>query len=206
MTAAPVPWTLDHLTAQEVAVPAMRQTIRSIYTEVYAEEPYVRTEADARDWDENVLPQHLENPGFRLVFARSKEGSIPLGFALGTALQSDTRWWSGMVDPLPERLTKEDGRETFAVYEFAVREPYRRSGLGTAMHRALIGGWTGTRTTLTLRPSAPAAVAFWDAQGYRAVGFSRPYPLAPLYTMMLRDHDPADGWERHPHEEEWPEL
>lgn len=194
MTAAPVPWTLDHLTAQEVAVPAMRQTIRALYTEVYAEEPYLRTETDARDWDENVLPRYLANAGFRFVFAREADGSTPLGFAMGTPLMPDTRWWSGMIDPLPEQMTAEDGLQTFAVYEFAVRAPYRRQGLGGAMHKALVGPWTGTRTTLTLRASSPAAVGFWDHEGYRSVGFSRPFPLAPLYTMMLRDHEPAAGW------------
>ncbi|WTW92524.1 GNAT family N-acetyltransferase [Streptomycetaceae bacterium NBC_01309] len=194
MTAAPVPWTLDHLTGQEVAVPAMRQTIRTIYTEVYAEEPYLRSESDALDWDENVLPRHLDAPGFSLVFARTAEDSIPMGFGLGVPLRADTRWWAGMVDPLPEPMTAEDGRQTFAVYEFAVRKEYRRQGLGTAMHKALVGPWTGTRTTLTLRASSPAAVGFWDSEGYRSVGFSRPFPLAPLYTMMLRDHTPASGW------------
>lgn len=194
MTTAPVPWTLDHLTGQEVAVPAMRRTIRAIYTEVYAEEPYLRSESDARDWDENVLPRHLDTPGFSLVFARTAEDSIPMGFGLGVPLGAETRWWAGMVEPLPHPMMVEDGRQTFAVYEFAVREPYRRHGLGTAMHKALVGPWTGTRTTLTLRAGSAAAVGFWDHQGYRSVGFSRPYPLAPLYTMMLRDHTPASGW------------
>ncbi len=189
MTAAPVAWTLDHLTAQEVAVPAMRQTIRALYAEAYAEEPYLRTEADAREWEENILPRHLALPGFRLVFARAREGSTPLGFGLGAPLGPDTRWWSGMVDPLPEPMTVEDGRQTFAIFEFAVRTDSRRLGLGTAMHEALVGPWTGTRTTLTLRAGSAAAVGFWDAQGYRSVGFSRQFPLAPLYTMMLRDHD-----------------
>lgn len=194
---APVPWTLDHIAADEVARPAMRAAIRALYTEVYAEEPYLRTEADAEAWDAGVLARHLANPYFRLVFARSTEGGVPYGFALGTALQPDTRWWSGMLDPLPDRMTREDGRQTFAVYEFVVRKQFRRQRLGTAMHRALVGPWTGTRTTLTLRPSAPAAVAFWARQGYRAVGFSRPYPLSPVYTMMLRDHEQGrfrDGW------------
>ncbi|MDI2125709.1 GNAT family N-acetyltransferase [Yinghuangia seranimata] len=185
---APVAWTLDHLTADEVAVPAMRRTIVGLYAEVYAEPPYLRGPDDTRLWDDEVLPRHLANPGFALVFAR--HGGTPMGFALGTALQPDTRWWSGMVDPLPARMTREDGAQTFAVYEFVVRKPYRRTGLGRAMHRALVGPWTGPRTTLTLRPSAPAAVAFWAAQGYRAVGFSRPDPAGPLYTMMLRDHEP----------------
>lgn len=192
MTAAPVSWTLDHLTAQEVAVPAMRQTIRALYTEAYAEEPYLRTETDAREWEENILPRHLAEPGFRLVFARAREGSTPLGFGFGAPLGPDTRWWSGMVDPLPEPMTVEDGRQTFAVYEFGVRTDFRRTGLGTAMHEALVGPWTGTRTTLTLRPSSSAAVGFWDAQGYRSVGFSRQFPVAPLYTVMLRDHDGGD--------------
>ncbi|HSA52318.1 MAG TPA: GNAT family N-acetyltransferase [Yinghuangia sp.] len=189
MTAAPVSWTLDHLTAQEVAVPAMRQTIRMLYAEVYAEEPYARTEEEARVWEADILPRHLAAPGFRLVFARTREGSTPLGFGLGAALTADTHWWSGMIDPLPEPMTVEDGLQTFAVHEFVVRAEFRRLGLGTAMHEALVGPWTGTRTTLTLRPSSPAAVGFWDAQGYRSVGFSRPFPLAPLHTMMLRDHD-----------------
>ncbi|MGR7003084.1 hypothetical protein ACU686_42425 [Yinghuangia aomiensis] len=132
---APVPWTLDHIAADEVARPAMRAAIRALYTEVYAEEPYLRTEADAAAWDEGVLARHLANPYFRLVFARSTEGGVPYGFALGTALQPDTRWWSGMLDPLPDRMTREDGRQTFAVYEFVVRKQFRRQRLGTAMHR-----------------------------------------------------------------------
>lgn len=189
---APVPWTLDHLSADEVARPAMRATIRDLFAEVYAERPYLRGPGDADTWARDTLARHLANPGFRLVFARAPGPTgTPYGFALGTPLLTDTRWWTGMVDPLPAAMTRENGRQTFAVYEFAIRRPHRRHGLGRAMHRALVGPWTGSRTTLTLRPSAPAAVAFWAAMGYRSVGFSRPRPADPLYTMMLRDHDPA---------------
>ncbi|MCF2532351.1 GNAT family N-acetyltransferase [Yinghuangia soli] len=196
MADAPLPWSLVRLTAAEAAVPAIRRTVRALYTEIYAEEPYLRTARDAQEWDENVLPRLLAAAGFRLVLAHRRPGTVPMGFALGTPLGNTTRWWSGLLEPLPEPMTRENGRQTFAVYEFAIRRPYRRLGLGRALHEALVGPWTGTRTTLTLRPSSPAAVAFWDRQGYRSVGFSRPYPTAPVYSMMLRDHDPADFADR----------
>ncbi|MGW0663339.1 hypothetical protein [Streptodolium elevatio] len=73
------------------------------------------------------------------------------------------------------------------VFEFAILPAYRRLGLGGEMHAALVGPWTGERTTVTARPEAQGAIAFWRAEGYEPLGHTRPWDTAPVHLMMVRN-------------------
>ncbi|HSA51141.1 MAG TPA: GNAT family N-acetyltransferase [Yinghuangia sp.] len=178
-------WSLERFEADGAA--ERLGVLRDLYAEVYAEEPYNEGPEDVANWIGETFPRHMAMPGFAAVLARTVAGT-PAGFGYGMALPEGSRWWSGMLEPLPPEDTAETGERTFVIIEFVVRASYRRSGLGRAMHSALVSPWRGERTSLTERPDAPAAVAFWDALGYKPLGPSRPWPEAPLYTMMRRDH------------------
>lgn len=180
-------WTLSRYVGRAEAEPHT-EDVRGTYAEVYAEEPYNEGPQDVAEWLAGTWPRHMDADGFALVIARVPNvGTV--GMAYGIALPAGSRWWSGMHEPLPAEEMAEDGRRTFAVIEFAIRAPYRRRGLGRAMHAALIGPWRGERTTLTARPEADAAMAFWQAEGYKPLGPSRPWDAAPLYVMMRRQAD-----------------
>jgi GNAT superfamily N-acetyltransferase len=129
--------------------------------------------------------QQARRPGFRLVTAES--GGEVIGFAYGYPLPPDTRWWTGLQQPLSADFTAETGHRTFVIIELAVQAPFRRRGIAARLHAALLHGLTVERVTLTVRPepeaaSARTAYATW---GYRKVGQIRPWDGAPLYDSMM---------------------
>ena len=156
--------------------------VRDLYAEVYAEPPYREGPEDvagfAADW-----PRRVGQPGFRLVLTHA--GAEPGGFAFGHQLVPGTRWWDGALEPLPQELTHERPGRTFAVIELAVRNPYRRQGLGRTLHDSLLHGRSEERVTLLVRPEAEAARRLYDNLGYRAVGRIRPGEDTPRYNALL---------------------
>ncbi|MGW7002625.1 GNAT family N-acetyltransferase [Streptomyces sp. NPDC054933] len=161
------------------------------YAEVYAEPPYCEGPEDVKEFTERFTRQAATRPYFRLVLARDAADRI-VGFTYGYCLPADTRWWSGLQQPPADPgFTRETGERTFAVIELAVRRPWRRSGVATALHTALLDGMPAERATLTVRPEpevdpAHQAYSHW---GYRSLGPSRPWDDAPLYTAMIRTLD-----------------
>lgn len=157
-----------------------------VYAEVYAEPPYFEGEAEVADFA-RAWPGRVAAPGFRLIVARSDDR--PVGFTFGHELTPNTRWWSGVLEPLPAELTAEWPGRTFAVIELAVLADHRRQGLASRLHRELLDGVGAERVTLSVRPepeAAPARAAYakW---GYRKVGRSRPAPGMPVYDVMVLD-------------------
>lgn len=162
------------------------RSVLPIYAEVYAEPPYREGPAEVRDFA-GSWPKRASRPGFRLVLATAT--STPVGFSFGYRLPADTGWWEGQLDPLPQQVTREYEGRTFAVIELAVLAPYRRHGIGRALHQTLLGDRSEERVTLLTRPEpeahpAQAAYASWS---YRPLGRLRPFPGAPVYLAMLRD-------------------
>ncbi|MFF2656090.1 GNAT family N-acetyltransferase [Kitasatospora sp. NPDC058032] len=86
-----------------------------------------------------------------------------------------------MIDPGPEELTLEDGRRTFGLFELAVQPQWRRQGIATRVHRALVEGLDNARVMLNGRPEATAAQAAYRSW---AIGDSEPRFLgrARLHT------------------------
>ncbi|MCQ4045789.1 GNAT family N-acetyltransferase [Streptantibioticus rubrisoli] len=161
------------------------------YVEVYVEPPYSEGPKDVKEFTERFARQAATRPHFRLVLARDDEGQV-IGFTYGYCLPADTRWWSGLQQPPADPgFTRETGERTFAVIELAVRRPWRRSGVATALHTALLAGMPAERVTLTVRPEPEAAPArqAYNRWGYRSLGPSRPWDDAPLYTAMIRTFD-----------------
>jgi GNAT superfamily N-acetyltransferase len=156
----------------------------SAYEEVYADPPYSEGPSDVAQFIDHYLV-HTQRAGMRLIVAR--DGEEVIGFTYGFLLPSDTGWWKNVDQPLPDDFTREDGTRTWAIIELAVRKPWRRRGIGAALHAALLEGLRVDRVTLTVRPepeaaAAQSAYAHW---GYRSIGVAHPWEEAPFYTAMV---------------------
>ena len=110
-------------------------------------------------------------PGFALVEAR--HGGYLVGYASGLPLRPSTSWWRGLTTPLPPQVTAEHPGRTFAVTELLVRASWRRQGIGTELHRFLLGGRAEERATLTVPPGAGAAQAALRSWGWRKIARTR---------------------------------
>lgn len=157
--------------------------VRAIYSEVYAEPPYLEGPADFDDFGQS-LPRRAAAPGFRLVVA--SVGTEAVGFALGHELGARTRWWDGALAALPDDVTSEWPGRTFAVIELAVLKPWRGRGYARQLHAHLVAGLGVERLTLLVRPDAEPAHRAYDAWGYERVGQVQPFDGGPIYDAMLR--------------------
>jgi GNAT superfamily N-acetyltransferase len=163
---------------------AQLDAILPVYEQVYAEPPYFEGPQDVAVFLDH-FDQQTTRPGFRLITAET--GGAVIGLAFGYLLPPETQWWTGLQKPLPAEFTTETGHRTFVINELAVRAPFRRSGIGTRLHAALLRGLTAERVTLTVRPDPEAASArtAYAAWGYRKIGQIQPWDGAPVYDAMV---------------------
>ncbi len=158
-------------------------TLCDIYGEVNAEPPYYEGPNGVDDFRKRTRVQ-IEQPGFGLMTAHAEEEIV--GFAFGLSLPPDTSWWDDLLTPLPRELTEEWEGRTFALIELDVRAPWRRRGVGRALHDALLADRPEERATLCASPEAEPAQAAYASWGWRKVG-EKPLPLAgnPVYDVLV---------------------
>jgi ribosomal protein S18 acetylase RimI-like enzyme len=161
--------------------------LRALYAVVYAEPPYRDGPADVAEfvaeWRE--LP---DQPGFRLVVARTA-GQL-VGFGLGYVVESASGWWAGLhpAEPGGDPAGLPDSGRSFGIAELGVHPGWRRRGLASRVHEALLAGRREPRVVLWVRADAPAARATYDRWGYRLIG---PVPHRPPYQVMCLHRDPT---------------
>lgn len=63
---------------------------------------------------------------------------VVVAAAYGYTLPADTGWWDDVLEPVPDEVSREDGKRSFAVFEFGVDPGRRREHLGERVHQALI--------------------------------------------------------------------
>ena len=160
-----------------------RSTVRDLYAEIYAEPPYNEGPDEAEDFASG-WHRTIDQRNFRLVIARRADE--PIGFAFGVQLRARTKWWNGALTALPDDITTEHTGRTFAIIELAVRDPYRRRGVGRQLHAHLTAGLSEERITLLVRPEASAPQQAYLSWGYRVVGQIQPFPDAPIYNVMIK--------------------
>jgi GNAT superfamily N-acetyltransferase len=168
-------------------LPQIRQSILDIHVEVrhgdfgLGVSPFHSVER----FDER-LSAYASRPGWTAVLGY--EDGQPVGFCFGTTLAADTKWWDSMRQPLPEDMTKEDGRRTVALNEIVVRGPWRGRAVAWQLHEAWLRHRTEERVTLLVNPAAGdgAVQAVYEAWGYRKVGDQQPFPDSPVFSAMLR--------------------
>ena len=176
---------LDRLGA--AAARDLEPELVATYAEVYADKlgtPFFGVERFRERF-----AAHTARDGYTLVTARAAPvgDADPelVGYAYGVPLAADTRWWSGLVAPLPAEATREDGGRTFALNEIMVRRPWRRRGVGRLLHDALLSARTEGRAALLVDPTNTPARSAYLAWGWRWVGRVQPFPDAPVYDAML---------------------
>ena len=165
--------------------------LRVLYAAVYAEPPYRDGPADVAEFVAEW--RELRNqPGFWLVVARTA-GQL-VGFAVGYVAEWASGWWVGIGPGWPGGDTadpvglSDDGGHSFGIAELGVHPGWRRRGLASRLHEALLAGRSEPRVVLWVRADAPAARATYARWGYRLIGSVAD---RPPYQVMCLDRDPA---------------
>ncbi|SRR6266498_85836 len=152
----------DHSAARSLFDP-----ICQLYGEVFS--------AASHHWNEDRSREHrkrlttlVADPSFGLTTAFV--GSDLIGLAYGYQLPIKTQWWQGFLEPVPADLTTEREGRSFAVIDLAVRQAWRRQGIGRRLLTALLESRHEERATLAVQPEADAAHAFYRRLRWRYVG------------------------------------
>jgi ribosomal protein S18 acetylase RimI-like enzyme len=143
--------------------------LQALHAEVYGAPPYRRAD-DAALFAGRFRVQRRQ-PDF--VLAEARHGGYLVGYALGMPLRPATSWWSDLTTPLPDDVTAERPGRTFAVADLLVRAPWRRQGIGRALHDLILSDRPEERATLTVLPAATAAQAAFRSWGWRKVARTR---------------------------------
>lgn len=162
-----------------------RGEIEAVCAEAFAAAPYFRT-AEGNAATFRRFDAQTRKSGFLLAAGHC--GDQLLGLAYGYPLGPETGWWHDVLEPVPDALTVEDGRRSFAIFEFAVRPAWQRQGVGRAVHARLSRALHNERVILNCRADAEAAQAFYRALGYRrASSVLPPWAGGAVYDVMLLD-------------------
>jgi ribosomal protein S18 acetylase RimI-like enzyme len=170
----------------EGAATALTDDLRALYAAVYAEPPYRDGPAEVAEFiaEWNDLSSQ---PGFRLVVART-DGQL-VGFALGHVVDWASGWWAGLHPAPPGGDAADPGGfdevgHSFGIAELGVHPAWRRRGVGSRLHQALLAGRSEPQVVLWVRADAPAAKATYAHWGYRLSGS---VPDRPPYLVMCLD-------------------
>lgn len=166
----------------------LRNVVEQIYTGSYTE---AIAEAAASGHPFHGVPAFMDRfdhyaaiDGFDLVIAYS--GDEPAGQTWGWPLRN-TKWWDGLLTPVPPGFTDEDGTRTFALSEIMVREDLTGQGLAHRLHDELLAKRRERRATLLVEPDNTTAYRAYQRWGWSKVAELRPdWPEAPLWDVLIR--------------------
>ncbi|MFC5664607.1 GNAT family N-acetyltransferase [Kitasatospora misakiensis] len=162
----------------------LEEQLRMVLGEAFAEPPYGEGPVDVERAFQRFRSQ-VRRRGFRAAIAF--DGDTVVGLAYGYPLSANTGWWDTLIDLVPSDLRHEDGKRTFGLFELAVRPGWRRQGVATRMHRALVEGLDNARVMLNSRPEATAAQAAYLSWGYWRVSSAIPWEGAARHDVMILD-------------------
>jgi ribosomal protein S18 acetylase RimI-like enzyme len=165
------------------------EPICELYGEVFSKPPFDGGAEDLAHQRERLV-RLMANPAFGITVAGA--GGELVGFAYGAPLRPDTKWWDGFLVPVPEDVTKEWERRTFALIDMAVAGSWRRRGVGRRLLDVLLGSRSEQRATLAVRPTATGTQAFYRRLGWQYVGRlpgapGEPSPFFDIYVVPLGD-------------------
>ncbi len=129
----------------------LAHAVCGLYQAVFSLPPFSGDDAEFAN-QRSYYPAMTARPGFRLTTARA--GDEYAGFGYGFPLPADTRWWSGLAEPVSEEFAREDGHRTFALIDYGVLPAWRGRGVGRAIHDELLAGSGARRATLSVQPKA----------------------------------------------------
>ena len=143
--------------------------LQALHAEVYAGSPRDR-DGEAARFAERFRVERRQ-PGY--VLAEARRGGYLVGYASGYPLRPSTSWWRHLTTAVAEEVTAEHPGRTFTLSELLVRAPWRRQGIGAALHGLVLRDRPEERATLTVPPAAAPAQAAFRAWGWRRVARTR---------------------------------
>jgi ribosomal protein S18 acetylase RimI-like enzyme len=168
----------------------LADVVSGLYQAVFSLPPFSGDDAEFAN-QRSYYPVMTERPGFRLTTARA--GNERVGFGYGFLLPPDTRWWSGLADPVSGEFAQEDGHRTFALIDFGVLPAWRGHGVGRAIHDELLAGSGARRATLSVQPKAAETQEIYRRWGWRKVSsreMDPPVP-APVFDILVLEAMPV---------------
>ncbi|MGC5565357.1 N-acetyltransferase family protein [Streptomyces sp. FR-108] len=155
-------------------LPQIRQILLDVQADVYA---------DSTDEFDQRFPWFVDhwggNPGFACVIGY--DGGEPAGFAYGAPAEEGREWWREHMDEAPAKS------RTFSLSELMVRSRWRKTGVSTTLHRALLEGRGEDLSVLLVDTDTPKVQALYEQWGYRKVGQRQPFPDSPMFSVMLTE-------------------
>ena len=164
--------------------------VSGLYQAVFSLPPFSGDDAEFAN-QRSYYPVMTTRPGFRLTTASA--GDEHVGFGYGFLLPADTRWWTGLANPVGGEFAREDGHRTFAVIDYGVLPAWRGRGVGGAIHDELLGGSGARRATLSVQPKAVETEEIYRRWGWRKVSVKKmdpPVP-APVFDILVLDTMPV---------------
>ncbi len=126
---------------------------------------------DYETWRSNLFERHAGRDGYRLALAA--EADQVTGFAWGYLGQRGQYWSDLVYDALPDDVARQWVGGHFELVELAVLAPYRRRGLGQALHDRLLEGVQGRCLLGTSDDLDDPSVQLYLRSGWRNIGTLR---------------------------------
>jgi ribosomal protein S18 acetylase RimI-like enzyme len=141
--------------------------ISDLYDEVFSEPPHPFPDFESPQ-QRKTLRSVIANPNSAITLAETDGGLV--GFCYGVPMRVGGQFWAGFREPVPEKITTEWPGRTFFVIELAVRQSWRRHGIGRRLLGAVLDGRSEERAALSTQPEPETAHAFYRALGWTLVG------------------------------------
>lgn len=151
------------------AASAIRGEIVSMYRAAFSVAPWNTLETELHDFEDDILPRHLDRPGFAMSIARDSWGDL-VGFCYGYIGEHGQYWTDYVAARIHPSLEKAWLGGHFEVAELAVDESERGKGIGRALLTVLLDSTSPDRIVLqTLESSSPAR-ELYESLGFTAFG------------------------------------
>lgn len=157
------------------------------YCRIFVRPPWTEAEHAGDRFLERLRAKSRTN-GFRLVLALDETRQV-VGFAYGATSFDGGEpepWYGVVTDALNPGVVDAALVGTFELVEFGVIPEYRRQGVGSSLHDALLAEVTERRAWLMTRADALAARAFYHRHGWLELGKVRRASDSELTVLMTR--------------------
>lgn len=160
-----------------------REHIADTYRSAFAPPPYLRTEADVRQFLGSLQVQHHE-PGFQFLGAFAGDPAQLVGFAYVRRCRPG-QWWYEAVALEMERAGLHDWLDgSYQLVELAVHLSYQGRGIGGELHDTVAGAHAGKRMLLSTSTKETVASRLYARRGWQTLiasftfpGVRRPYRI-----------------------------
>ena len=158
------------------------------YCAAFGGAPWCEDVGESRNFVLRLLA-HAQAPGFRCRLAIETRTGRLLGFAYGLATRDPGTdpWAAPLAIGLGPAFTAKVLAGAFQLAELAVWPTARRQGIGGCLHDSLLDALPQDRAWLLTSPQAEAAVALYQARGWRPAATVVVPGRAMARTVMALD-------------------